>query len=177
MPALKRQTGMIYIALLLAIALIGGLSAVGLNVAQTLQQRGAETELLAIGLEFRNALQSYAEATPNGLPNTPAALEELLRDPRHPGIKRHLRRIYYDPFTGKAEWGVIRGPDQRILGIHSLSNTPTLKRENFPTELAALSGSLHHADWIFAITALPRQDQDGTTGVGNQRVTVLPTPI
>lgn len=155
MRPLKRQSGMIYVALLLVIVLIGGLSAVGLTVAQTLQQRSAEAELLAIGLEFRNALQSYAESTPNGLPNTPAALSELLRDPRSPGVKRHLRRLYHDPFTGKAEWGIVRGADQRIFGIHSLSNTPTFKRENFPSELASLSGSQRHADWIFAIASLP----------------------
>jgi type II secretory pathway pseudopilin PulG len=159
MRSRQRQTGMIYVALLLAVALMGGLSAVGLKVAQTLQQRSAEAELLAIGLEFRNALQSYAEATPNGLPNTPAALAELLRDPRSPGVIRHLRRLYHDPFTGKAEWGIVCGPDQRIFGIHSLSNTPTFKRENFPVELAALSGSLRHVDWVFAIAALPESQQ------------------
>ena len=159
MRSQQRQTGMIYVALLLAVALIGGLSAISLKVAQTLQQRSAEAELLAIGLEFRNALQSYAEATPNGLPNTPASLAELLRDPRSPGVIRHLRRLYHDPFTGKAEWGIVRGPDQRIIGIHSLSNSPTLKRENFPSELASLSGSLRHADWIFTITALPSTQQ------------------
>lgn len=145
---------MIYLALLLGIALIGGLSAIGLNVAHTAAQRSAEAELLAIGLEFRHALQSYAEATPNGLPNTPESLAELLRDPRNPGIQRHLRRLYIDPFTGKAEWGVIRGPDQRIIGIHSLSNTVTLKHENFPMELSSLSGALRHSDWVFGIAAL-----------------------
>lgn len=163
MRSRPRQIGMIYVALLLAIALLGGLSAIGLKVAQTLQQRSAEAELLAIGLEFRNALQSYAEATPNGLPNSPAALSELLRDPRSPGVKRHLRRLYHDPFTGKAEWGIVRGPDQRIFGIHSLSNSPTLKRENFPSELASLSGSLRHADWVFAIASLPSQQHGEKT--------------
>lgn len=146
---------MIYMALLLSIALIGGLSAVGLKVMHTMQLRSAEAELLAIGVEFRNALQSYAEATPNGLPNTPASFAELLRDPRSPGVKRHLRRIYHDPLTGKAEWGVVLGPDQRIAGIHSLSNTATFKRENFPDELASLSGLERHTEWIFSLSTLP----------------------
>lgn len=163
MTTRKQQSGLIYVALLLAIALIGGLSAIGMKVAQTLQQRNAEAELLAIGLEFRNALQSYAEATPNGLPNTPVALAELLRDPRNPGIQRHLRRIYHDPMTGKAEWGIVRGSDQRILGIHSLSKTPTFKRENFPPEFTSLSGSQRHADWVFAIATLPGPQQGEKT--------------
>ena len=147
------QGGMIYLALLLGVALIGGLSAVGLKVAQTIQLRSAEAELVAIGVEFRNALQSYADATPNGLPNTPENLSELLRDARSPGIQRHLRRIYHDPLTGKPEWGVVRGPDQRIVGIHSLSQGETLKRENFPAELAYLSGAKAYKDWIFSITS------------------------
>jgi len=147
------QGGMIYLALLLGVALIGGLSAVGLKVAQTIQLRSAEAELVAIGVEFRNALQSYADATPNGLPNTPENLSELLRDARSPGIQRHLRRIYHDPLTGKPEWGIVRGLDQRIAGIHSLSKSETLKRENFPAELAYLSGTKEHKDWIFSVTA------------------------
>jgi len=143
---------MIYLALLLGVALIGGLSAVGLKVAQTIQLRSAEAELVAIGVEFRNALQSYADVTPNGMPNTPENLSELLRDARSPGIQRHLRRIYHDPLTGKAEWGIVRGPDRRIVGIHSLSQGETLKRENFPGELAYLSGAKAYKDWIFSIT-------------------------
>jgi type II secretory pathway pseudopilin PulG len=146
------QGGMIYVALLLGVALIGSLSAVSLKVAQTIQLRGAEAELVAIGLEFRNALQSYADATPNGLPNTPENLAELLRDARFPRVQRHLRRIYHDPLTGKPEWGIVRGPDQRIVGIHSLSHGETLKRNNFPAELAYLSGAKAYKDWIFSIT-------------------------
>ena len=152
-PAASTQGGMIYLALLLGVALIGGLSAVGLKVAQTIQLRSAEAELVAIGLEFRNALQSYADATPNGLPNTPENLADLLRDARSPGIQRHLRRIYHDPLTGKPEWGIVRGPDRRIAGIHSLSQGEALKRENFPAELAYLSGAKGYQDWIFTITS------------------------
>ncbi|RIX49512.1 MAG: type II secretion system protein [Rhodocyclales bacterium GT-UBC] len=155
MAAVNRQFGMIYLAMLLAIALIGGVSAVGLKVAQTIQARQAEAELLAIGLEFRNALQSYAEATPNGLPTAPESLAELLKDPRYPGVRRHLRRIYNDPLTGQADWGIVRGPDRRIAGIHSLSTGPTIKREGFATELASLAGKLSHDQWLFSIADIP----------------------
>lgn len=148
---------MIYVALLLALAAVGGLSAVGLKVAQTIQARQAEAELLAIGLEFRNALQSYAEATPNGLPLTPASLDELLRDNRYPAIKRHLRRIYHDPMTGKADWGLIRGVDRRIVGIHSLSRATPFKRTGFAPGLEGLSGKERYSDWVFGIIT-PTQD-------------------
>ena len=168
MPSTDSQRGMIYLALLLAIALIGGLSAVGLKVAQTAKLRSAEAELLAIGIEFRNALQSYAEVTPDGLPNTPAALSELLRDPRSPGIKRHLRKLYVDPLTGKSEWGIIRNPEQRIVGIHSLSNGMPLKQENFPAELPSLSAGTHYSDWVFAWTSLPVPEQLARQGLAGK---------
>ena len=145
----KAQRGMIYLALLLAIAALGGLSAVGLRVAQTLQTRQAEAELLAIGDEFRAALKSYAEATPNGLPPAPETLAELLRDPRYPGVKRHLRRIYHDPFTGRPDWGIVRGVDRRIIGIHSLDGGETFKRDGFSAELSALTGKTRHSEWVF----------------------------
>lgn len=154
----RKHAGLIYIALLLAIALIGGISAVGLKVVQTIQVRNSEAELLAIGREFRNALQSYAEATPNGLPSTPESLSELLKDPRFPGVRRHLRRLYHDPFTGKPEWGALRGPDKRIVGIHSLSNGAAIKRENFPPGMEGLNGTELHSDWVFTITILPNTE-------------------
>ncbi|MBK7462259.1 MAG: hypothetical protein IPJ50_05600 [Betaproteobacteria bacterium] len=149
---------MIYVALLLAVALIGGLSAVGLKVAQTLQQRSAEAELLAIGQEFRNALQSYAEATQRPAQHTGIAVGTTKR-PTQPGRQTPFAPPLSRSIHGKAEWGIVRGPDQRIFGIHSLSNTATFKRENFPVELAALSGSLRHADWVFAMAALPDPQQ------------------
>lgn len=148
------QRGMIYLALLLAIALMGGLSVLGLRVAQTIQTRQAEAELLAIGMEFGNALQSYAAATPDGSSPAPLTLADLLRDSRSAGITRHLRRIYYDPLTGQAEWGILRGPDQRIVGLYSMSETPTIKREGFPAALGALQGKKKHSEWVFT-TALP----------------------
>ncbi len=155
-PPRSIQAGVIYLAMLLTVAALSGVSAMGLRVAKTIQQRQAESELLWIGQAFRNALQSYAEATPNGLPNTPESLAELLRDPRSPGIKRHLREIYRDPFTGNQDWGIVRGPDRRIVGIHSLDAGEVLKQQNHPMELAGLSAAKRHSDWIFTITTQPQ---------------------
>lgn len=147
---------MIYVALLLAVAMIGGLSAVGLKVAGSIQQRAAEAELIAIGGEFSRALQSYADATPNGFPKTPESLAELLRDPRNPGIQRHLRRLYHDPLTGKADWGVVRDPERRIIGIYSLSERKPIKVTNFPEWLTISDGGAQHRHWIFAAPNQPR---------------------
>jgi type II secretory pathway pseudopilin PulG len=143
--------GFTYIGLLIFVAVLGAAATASLGAGTSLLRRGSEAELLAIGLEFRAALKSYAEATPFGQPDAPKELAELLRDPRHPGVRRHLRRLYVDPLTGKAEWGLVRDPGGRILGIHSLSTTPTLRQENFPLGLESLKEARRHDEWVFAL--------------------------
>ncbi|WP_126446451.1 type II secretion system protein [Sulfuricystis multivorans] len=149
------QAGFTYVGLLIAVALIALTGMTVLEVGTQLQRRAQEAELLAIGQEFRAALKSYAEATPLGQPDAPQELAELLRDPRHPGTKRHLRRIYPDPLTGNKTWGVVRAPDGRVLGIHSLDTTPTLRRSGFPVGLEAFAQAHRHDEWVFALQPVP----------------------
>jgi len=151
----RRQDGFTYVGLLIAVAFIALGAATVLESGAQQQLRLQEAELLAIGQEFRSALQSYAEATPLGQPEAPRELAELLRDPRYPGTKRHLRRIYPDPLTGQKSWGIVRSPDGRILGIHSLSDSPTLRRDGFPIGLEAFAQARRHDEWIFALRPLP----------------------
>ena len=95
---------MIYLALLLIIASIGGVSAVGLRIAKTTQQRASEAELLVIGLAFRRAMSSYADATPNGMPNT-ETLSELLRDPTLSRDSSTPAQAFSRPADGQARLG------------------------------------------------------------------------
>jgi len=77
-------------------------------------------------------------------------LEDLLKDPRYPNIRRHLRKIYVDPITGKAEWGVLKSPDDSgIIGVHSLSTAVPIKIGNFEMEFQYLSGKIAYSNWIF----------------------------
>ncbi|MDI6748686.1 MAG: type II secretion system protein [Pseudomonadota bacterium] len=151
----SREAGFTYVALLIAIALIAVGATRVLETGAQLQLREQEAELIAIGQEFRAALKSYAEATPLGQPDAPQELTELLRDPRHPGTKRHLRRLYRDPLTGSKRWGLVRAPDGRILGIHSLSTSPTLRRSGFPVGLEAFAQAQRHDEWVFALQPVP----------------------
>jgi hypothetical protein len=79
----------------------------------------------------------------------PRELEELVKDPRFLAVKRHLRRIYEDPMTGKPDWQAIRQPDGTMIGVKSRSQSPTLKRANFPAELANLAGKTRYNEWEF----------------------------
>ena len=78
------------------------------------------------------------------------ALEDLLADKRYPSVRRYLRRVYPDPMTGSAEWGLVRGPNGGITGVQSRSTAQPLKKANFPKEYEAFAGAATYRDWVFA---------------------------
>lgn len=148
----RRPCGFTYLGLLILVAILGITSTVSLQVGSILQRRAAEEELLRIGTEFRNALISYANATPVGQKHAPANLQELLKDPRYPNPRRHLRKLYADPLTGKSEWGIIEAPNGLgIVGVYSLSEAQPIKIGGFDTPFQAFSGKTSYRDWIFTV--------------------------
>jgi len=146
----RSEEGFTYLGLMIVLAVIGVAAAGTLQMGAVMQRHAAEEELLAIGLDFRVALKSYAHATPGGAPAAPRSLQELVRDPRYPNPRRYLRRIPADPVTGKMTWGVILGPDgQSIVGIHSLSTDKPIKIAHFPLIFQDFEAKASYADWIF----------------------------
>ncbi|GGY58021.1 type II secretion system protein [Pseudoduganella albidiflava] len=145
-----RAGGFTYVGLVILVAIIGLVAATTVRVGVTLQRAQAERDLLHIGEQFSDALKSYAAATPAGQPRLPPTLKELLKDPRFPGTRRHLRKVFVDPMTGKAEWGILYLADNRgILGIHSLSAAPAIKIANFPARFQGFSGKQKISEWVF----------------------------
>jgi type II secretory pathway pseudopilin PulG len=137
MRSSRRARGFTYIGVLLAVALCGvGLAAAGQSW-HTAVKRSKERDLQFAGAEFRRALESYYAASPGGTREFPRNLQDLLLDPRHPVTRRHLRRIYVDPVTGRAEWGVILEAG-RIVGVHSLSRERPFRGR-----------AARYADWQF----------------------------
>ncbi|MFC5462366.1 type II secretion system protein [Massilia niabensis] len=146
----RAEAGFTYIGLIVFVTIIGMVGAATLKVGALLQRAEAENELLAIGAEFSAALASYAQATPPGQPAQPLSLEALLRDPRFPSPRRHLRRIFVDPITGSAEWGLVQAaPGTPILGVYSLSQAKPLKVANFDTRFVNFEHKQHLSDWKF----------------------------
>jgi len=117
---------------------------------QTLeQQREREMDLLFAGQQFRNALASYAAVSRSNSSNPrPRTLDELLLDNRSPVPLRHLRRIYVDPMTGKADW-ILEMVQGRIVGVHSSSGKAPLQRTGFPDGMATFSDAQSYRDWRF----------------------------
>jgi type II secretory pathway pseudopilin PulG len=149
----RTQQGFTYLGLIILVTIIGLVAVSSLQVGAIVQRRQAEEELLAIGREYYDALNRYSEATPAGQSPYPGRLEDLLVDPRFPNIRHHLRRLYIDPITGNNEWGVVFGrtaSGQGIIGIHSLSDAPTIKRDNFNAPFEYLKDKKIYSEWVFS---------------------------
>jgi type II secretory pathway pseudopilin PulG len=149
-PAIRHQAGFTYLGLIILVTLIGLVGAATLKVGVLLQRAAAEEELLAIGAAFSDALQSYAAVTPPGQPQQPPTLQDLLKDPRFPGTRRHLRKLFVDPLTGKAEWGVLyQGDKVGVLAVYSLSEAKPLKIANFDARFQNFENKEHLSEWKF----------------------------
>jgi len=112
-----RQQGFTYLALLLAIAVLGiGLAAAS-EVWVTTARRQKLEQLDWIGAQFTQAIGSYYAASPGSVKVYPQSLEELLEDKRYLTVRRHLRVVYPNPFTGKPDWEPIAGPGGRVRGV------------------------------------------------------------
>lgn len=169
------QRGFTLVGVLILAAILGVVAAATVTAGAALQRRAAEEELLFVGLQYRNAFKSYYESAA-GAQRFPNQIEDLLRDPRFPGVKRHLRKIYADPMTGKAEWGTVPAPGGGIMGIFSLSAGTPIKIALFPPEFAEFEGKTSYAEWQFAYTppgAAPSTGQQpGNAGL----LTTAPRP-
>ena len=148
----RRVRGFTYLGLIILLAILALVAAAGLKMGTLLQRAAAEEELLEIGAQFSEALRSYAAATPAGKPPQPPTLQDLLKDPRFPNPRRHLRKIFVDPVTGKAEWGIIwLGDKVGVLGVHSLSDARPLKIANFDIRFLNMENREKISDWRFLI--------------------------
>lgn len=148
-----RESGFTYIGLLVLVGIMGMVLAAAGEIWHTAQKREKERELLFVGNQFRVALNQFYRHTPGQARRYPLRLEELLEDPRYPGMHRYLRKIYLDPMTRSTEWGLIRGPNGEIYGVHSLSEDAPLKKGNFRLVDKNFEGKTKYSEWVFIQSA------------------------
>jgi type II secretory pathway pseudopilin PulG len=145
----KRGRGFTYITVLFVVAMMsGGLALIG-EVWHTANVREKEAELLHIGNEYRKAIERYYLSGP--VRQYPKNLADLVKDPRHPGTVRHLRRLYPDPITGKDDWGLVKSADGGFAGVNSPSEDAPLKTGGFGVRDAALEGKTKYSECQFVI--------------------------
>lgn len=157
--AVKAQSGFTYLGILFLVAVMGLVLAASGTIWSVAKQREQEKELLFVGEQFRHAIELYYERTPGPIKEYPKSLEALIKDARYASTQRYLRRIYPDPITGAAEWGVVPGPGGSVMGVYSLSDREPLKTANFSAANQALEGKTKYADWKFIY--LPPQPAAG----------------
>lgn len=124
----RRERGFTYLAALLLVAVTGAGLVSAVELWSHARQREKEAELIWIGEQFRQAIGLYHQRSPGAIKRYPEKLEELLEDRRHLTTARYLRRVYPDPMTGKAEWGLVKAPGGGIMGIHSLSRVRPIRQ-------------------------------------------------
>lgn len=153
MPRLER--GFVYLWALFTVVLAGIVMAGTGQMWQTKSQREKEAELMFIGEEFRKAIMSYHNS---GTKQYPDSLEDLLKDNRSPNIKRHLRKIYVDPLTNTAEWGIVEEPPPNTSPASSTTKPAANKSATPSTANPTASNSVAGNN-----SATPNSNQTATT--------------
>ena len=165
----RRPRGFTYLGVLFIVGLLAITAAAAGVVWAAAQQRDNEVELVFVGRQFAAAIERYraasrppaadATADPSVDPRAnpaalyPRSLEALLRDDRAITPQHHLRRVYLDPMTGNAQWGLIRLPGGGIVGVHSLSARQPFPRKfvvaGFSPPPPPAQGVMTYRDWHF----------------------------
>lgn len=140
------ERGFTYVGLLVFVFIMGLVLTVVARVWTTTEQREREIELIYIGHAYRMAISSYYAAGHQ----FPAALKDLLTDERFPIPRHHLRRLYADPMTGKADWRLITPPTGvGIMGVASSSLAAPIKRDGFDDVDAIFKDAECYCKWEF----------------------------
>ena len=151
--AMRRDHGFTYLGLLFAVALSAGALAVAASLWSTEAKRDRETELLFVGHQMRVAIGDYRDEAPAGQSHVfPRSLDDLVDDKRWPTRRRHLRKVFTDPMTGKAEWGIVQGPGGSVMGVFSQSEAAPLKRGGFAARDSDFADAASYRDWQFVYT-------------------------
>lgn len=149
----RAQKGFTYLSLLFVIAVLGIAAGMAGRYWSMEARREAEAELLFRGRQISAGIKRYYEESP-GAKAYPRSLDELIEDKRWPVAKRHLRKIYPDPVTGKADWQTVKAPDGGIMGVASSSEREPLKKKGFPSDLSGFEDRSSYADWQFVFVPL-----------------------
>jgi type II secretory pathway pseudopilin PulG len=169
---LGKQQGFTYIGVLVIMAVMLAVMGAASEIWHTVMQREKEQELLFIGHQFRSAIGKYYVTSGNKFPPT---IESLLESTDATGKKvRFLRKLYRDPITNDAKWGLILGVDSKVTGIYSLSEDQPYKVTGFLDADVKFEGVEKYSDWKFVY--IPPAVRFPTVPVMNMNSYVAPQP-
>lgn len=114
---MTEQRGFTYLGVLLAIALLGiGMTAAS-EVWVTTARRQRIEQLQWAGQQYVQAIGSYYENSPGRVKAYPKALQDLQEDRRFAFVRRHMRQVYVNPFSGAADWELVLAAGGGIRGV------------------------------------------------------------
>ena len=161
------QRGTVLLTLLFMVMVLGLSAAMAGQALKDYLQREREEELLWRGQQYRQAIASYVNAKGAASP-FPAKLEDLLKDPRSPGVVKHLRRLYTDPMTGQP-WESVTDANNRVTGVRSTSLLKPFRQAGFPEGLEDFAGKASYQEWEFVFTPAKSSAGRPATGKSTQR--------
>ncbi|CAN2049415.1 hypothetical protein GMMP1_730017 [Candidatus Magnetomoraceae bacterium gMMP-1] len=141
--------GFTYMMMLVLITVTGITLSSASKYWSTVVKRDKEKELFFRGDQIRLAIESYYKSSPSGRPSYPHRIEDLLKDPRFMGVRRHLRKAYKNPITQDGQWGFIIGPGNSFKGVFSKSLEKPIKIAGFSKEYKDFTKAKTYSDWKF----------------------------
>lgn len=151
-PRRHRMQGFTYIAVLVALLLLGLASQGVMQYASHQAQREREAQLLTVGQAYVAAIGAYYESSPGTVKRWPQRLDDLLDDRRQVVLRRHLRELYPDPVTRGMRWELIRAPDGGIQGVYSSSELVPIRSSAIDLLQVSLPAAARYSDWRFQYT-------------------------
>jgi len=141
--------GFTYIALLVAIVIIGITMGATGKYWSSVMAREKEEELLFRGDQYRAAIERYYHAVP-GRNHYPQSIDDLLKDNRTATGRRHLRQKYRDPITGE-DFEAIReqARGNTITGVFSKSDREPFRQTGFTGPYLEFEGKKKYSEWKF----------------------------
>lgn len=118
----NKGSGFTYVGVLLAISILSiGLTLVAEIWVKTVE-RQKRAELIWVGNQYIQAIESYYQSKTGSIHYYPPNLQSLILDERYLGIKRHIRTLYPNPFTGRADWMIISANEGGVAGVQLSAN-------------------------------------------------------
>lgn len=175
---LQNESGVTLILVLVMMTILGMSAGVAGMSWSNMTRREREADLLWKGGQIRAAIGSYYNTShgQGAAPKSyPTKLENLLKDPRSLETRRHLRRPYVDPMTGK-DWVLIKDAGGRIKGVRSSLEKEPFKQGNFSTANKEFEGRGFYSEWEFVY--VPETPKPGAqkTPVGGAKPPAEATP-
>lgn len=118
-------SGFTYLGVLFAISILS----IGLTLASEIWVKTVERQKMAeltwIGNQYVQAIESYYQSKTGSINYYPPNLASLILDDRFLGIKRHIRTLYPNPFTGHVDWTIISANEGGVAGVQVSVNGET----------------------------------------------------